>query len=105
MRIFTAIVVLTTAAASTAAFAQNARLTDAQFVKAAYCRGLAGEAVVGANLDAVLKANEPGRQHYVIDRAQTARQDGKREVRRSTGPAGKADVARQLTTICAALGG
>lgn len=104
MRSLTTAIILATTALATTAFAGE-RLTDTQFVKAAYCRGLTGDAAVATSLDAVLKTNEQGRLYFVIDQARTARQEGRREVRRSTGPAGKAEIARQLSGPCAALAG
>lgn len=102
MRILTAAILLAAAATSTAAFAQ-ARLTDAQFISAAHCQGLAGDNA--GSLDAVVKANEHGRVGIVLDRADTARRDAARRARKATGEGGKAEIARELAGACAAFGG
>lgn len=103
MRILTAAVVLATAAASTAAFAQSERLTDAQYISAARCSGLMQEADATA-ITAKLKA-QSNRQVVVLDRADAARKDAVRKSRKATGAGGKAEIAREIATTCAAFTG
>ncbi|MBI5941796.1 MAG: hypothetical protein HY859_15375 [Caulobacterales bacterium] len=81
MRILTiAVVALTAAAATTAAFAAEGRLSDSQFIKASHCRGLAaGEAA--AKFDALLKGQKRGRADHVVEKANIARGDGARLAR------------------------
>lgn len=99
MRILTiATAVLTAAAASTTAFAADARLTDGQFVKAAHCRGLA-TGVEAARFDTLLKGQKRGRSDHVVDKADSARDDGAR-LARTDAPAARAE----LTGACAKIG-
>lgn len=99
MRIITAAVILATAAtASTTAFAQT-RLSDAQFIKAARCSGLAGD----GRFDAVINANKRGRDGFVIDKADENRQAAKREAKRASN-GGKAQIEAELSGVCASLG-
>lgn len=99
MRILTiAVVALTAAAATTAAFAAEGRLSDSQFIKASHCRGLAaGEAA--AKFDAVLKGQKRGRSDHIIDKANNARDDGAR-LARTDATAAQAELAAS----CAQLG-
>lgn len=100
MRILTiAAVVLTTAAATTTAFAAEGRLTDSQFIKASHCRGLAtGDAA--AKFDAVLKGQKRGRSDHVVDKADNARDDAARLARTDA-----AAAQAELTGACAQFGG
>ena len=100
MRILTiAAVALTATAATTAAFAADGRLTDNQFVKASHCRGLAtGDAA--AKFDALLKGQKRGRSDHVVDKADTARDDGARLARTDAAAAQAA-----LAGDCARFGG
>jgi hypothetical protein len=104
MRILTAAVILATAATATAAFAQSERLTDAQYIAAARCSGLMQGADAGA-INAKLKAQASSRVTVVLDRADAARKDGARKARKATGAGGKAEVAREISTNCAAFTG
>ena len=58
-------------AGATAVSAQPAeRLSDAQFVKAARCKGLAkAEGIDTKAVDAVIKANKRGRADWIVDKA------------------------------------
>lgn len=100
MRILTiAAVALTAAAATTTAFAADGRLTDSQFIKASHCRGLAsGDAA--AKFDALLKGQKRGRSDHVVDKADTARDDGAR-LARTAAAAAQAELAGD----CARFGG
>jgi len=106
MRILTTAIVLAAAAAasSTAAFAAD-RLSDGQFIKASYCRGLIADDAAAANLDALLKANKRGRMDFIVDRASSARDDGARHLRKAAGEGGKAEIARELAGPCAVYTG
>ncbi len=104
MRIITAAVIAATAVSgltATAAFAQS-RLTDAQFIKAARCAGLAGED--SAKFDALLKANKRGRVDFVLDKASSAKDAAARQLR-SAGEGGQAEIAAELAGACANLAG
>lgn len=102
MRILTAAIVLAVAATSTAAFAQNDRLNDSQFIAAAKCRGLMQGADT-AGIDAVIKANKSSRVGLVLDRAATERKAAERKARKASGAGGKAELARQAADACAGL--
>lgn len=104
MRILTVAIVLAATAASTAAFAGD-RLSDTQFVKASYCRGLVADEASAAGLDALLKANERGRAPFIADRAKEARGDARRLLRRADGDVARAEIASQLSGPCAAYMG
>ena len=89
----------TAAAATTTAFAADGRLTDSQFIKASHCRGLAsGDAA--AKFDALLKGQKRGRSDHVVDKADTARDDGAR-LARTAAAAAQAELAGD----CARFGG
>lgn len=81
-------------AGATAVSAQPAeRLSDAQYIKAARCKGLAkAEGVDTKGIDAVLKANKRGRADWIIDKAGRAQDDAQVE-------AGKADDTRKAELI------
>lgn len=89
---FTAMIIAAAAASSSAAVASEARLTDAQFIKASQCRVLPG--ADGEKFTALYKANKRGRADHVIDRADMAKRDAER---------GGADTAAKLAPECAAL--
>lgn len=104
MRILTAAAIAACAvsgATATTAFAAE-RLSDAQFVKAARCAGLAGED--GARFNDLVKANKRGRATFVVDRAADAKSQASREAR-AAAEGGKADIAAELAGACAALAG
>lgn len=108
MRIATGLFILAaTTATATAAFAE-ARLSDAEYIKAARCRGLAGSENLGvmdtASLDAMLKAQGRGRVGFIIDKADEARETAERAARRA-GPEGKPGLLAQRATACAGLMG
>lgn len=102
--LITATVLVVATAASTAAFAGD-RLSDTQFIKASYCRGLVSDEASAAGLDALLKANERGRAPFVADRAKEARGDGRRQLRRAGGDVAQAEIASQLSGPCAVFMG
>ncbi|MDQ0466715.1 hypothetical protein QO010_004511 [Caulobacter ginsengisoli] len=107
MRILTTALLVAASAASlaTAAYAEAARFNDAQFIKAARCRGLAGAPGLGgdkAAFDAVLKAQRQGRETYTRDRADAARSDAEHQARNAS-DAEKQALSAELSGACAAL--
>ncbi|UAL12460.1 hypothetical protein [Caulobacter segnis] len=69
-------------AAAAPAFAQSARWTDAEYLKAGRCLGLAQSAELGAvdvtGLSARIKDQAKGREPYVRDRGETLRDEARR---------------------------
>ncbi|HYE45056.1 MAG TPA: hypothetical protein VEA44_04700 [Caulobacter sp.] len=107
MKTLAAAAALFVAVSATAAAAQSdARLTDAQFVKAARCKGLAKSAALGAidtsALDAVIKANKRARADFVIDRAMNAQDEAQSEANRAD-DARKAELIAERNGACAAF--
>jgi hypothetical protein len=104
MRIITAAIIAATAVSgltATAAFADT-RLSDAQFIKVSRCAGLAGPDAEKFN--AVIKANKRARADFVLDRALNAKNDAARELRNAR-EGGKAEIAAELSGVCASLAG
>lgn len=104
MRILTAAIIAATAVSgltATAAFAQP-RLSDMQYVKLNRCAGLAGEDA--SRFDAAIKANKQGRDGYISDKADEARRAAVREAR-GAGEGGKAEIAAELSGVCAKFAG
>jgi hypothetical protein len=107
MKTLIAAAALMIAATATAAAAQpTARLSDAQFVKAARCKGLAKSEALGAvdtsALDAVIKANKRARADFVVDRAMNAQNDAQSEAARAD-DARKAELIAERNGACAAF--
>ncbi len=107
MRVLTTALILAACAstAGTAAFAETARLSVAQFIQAARCRGLAAASDLGgdkAAFDAVIKVQRQGRETYTRDRAETARSEAEREARKAKDTERQA-LAEELSGACAAL--
>lgn len=103
MRIITAAVIAATAmsaAAAPAAFASE-RLSDAQFIKASRCAGLAGPDA--GRFDDLVKANKRGRADFVLDKALNAKNDAARQLRNAR-EGGQAEIAAELAGACASLG-
>jgi len=99
---------LMTAVSATAVAAQPAaRLSDAQFVKASRCKGLAKSEALGAvdtsALDAVLKDNRRGRADHIVDKANTATDMAQSEARRA-GDERKAELIAERDGACQAFG-
>ena len=83
------------ATASTAGIALAAdRVSDAQYLTAARCQGVARAAAsdTGA-IDSFLAAQKTGRDPYVLDQADNARREGQRQYRKAD-----ADEKRRLVT-------
>jgi hypothetical protein len=84
-------------AASTTAFAAEARLSDSQFIKAAKCRAVAtGDQAT--RLDTLIKSQKRGRSVHIVDEAFNARTDAERLARRD------ASAAQALAGDCEKIG-
>ncbi|MDB5472636.1 MAG: hypothetical protein JWR84_4196 [Caulobacter sp.] len=80
------------------------RLSDAQFVKAARCKGLAkGEGIDTKGVDAVIKANKRGRADWIIDKAMNAQDDAQVEASKADGTR-KAELIAERNGACQAFG-
>ncbi len=95
------------ATAATAASAQTTgRLSDAQFVHASRCKGLAKSEALGATdaagLDATIKANRRGRADFVIDKAINAQNEAQSEAKRAD-DARKAELIAERNGACQAF--
>jgi hypothetical protein len=104
MRILTPmIILLATGAAATAASAQP-KASDAQYLQASRCAGLAASANLGgsdtATLDGWLKANSEGRSTFVTDRATQMRSQAKIQGNRASGLE-KQQLTSELGGACA----
>lgn len=83
MRILTIATAVLAVGAASAAIADDARLSDSQFIKAGHCRGLtSGEAA--AKLDTIIKVQKRGRSDHIVDQAWTARTDAERLARKDS---------------------
>ena len=102
MRTLLAVTTLSLSALAGAAFAAD-RLSDTDYVHAARCIGLAEASGVDTSaLKSVLKAQSRGRMDFVVDRADTARRDAGRQIKKATGE----DLGRLTTerdSACAEL--
>ncbi len=91
---------------ATAASAQPARYTDAQFIAATRCEALMSSAALGRQdthgLEARLKAEGVVRSGDVIDRAEEAREDALRAVSHA-GPYGRAALVAERDGPCRSL--
>lgn len=96
---------LLAAASATAASAQPAeRLSDAQFVKAARCKGLAkAEGIDTKAVDAVIKANKRGRADWIVDKALDAQDSAQAEASRADATR-KAELIAERNGACQAFG-
>lgn len=81
------IVFALTAAAATTASARASHLTDVEYLQAARCSGLAASEALGAmdtaSIDALLKAESRGRISYIVDKADAAKADARRQANRA----------------------
>ena len=109
MRMFGTLVIMAAAvaaAAAAAAAAQPARLTDAAYVKAARCVGLASSPNLGAGDASAMKSwldvQGRGREAFIQDMADKARVNAQSEARRAN-DGSKAKLAAELAGPCAAL--
>ncbi len=96
------------ALSATAAIAQPARLSDAQYIAAARCEGLMQSTALGRQdtsaVDKVLKAQSGARDYVVFDRADDAREAALQAARHS-GVYGKAALVAERDGVCRALVG
>lgn len=103
MRILTGLVMLA-ALGATAASAQPGRVSDAGYLQAARCAGLASSANLGASdgaaMSAWLKSQAPGRMSYILDKADEIQRKAKRDADRADDFA-KPRLSAELTGACA----
>jgi len=102
MRIFTTLLIASSALAfAGAAFAASSNdMTDTKYIAVAQCAGIAeGVGADAAPFAEVLKAQSASRLGEVIDRADEARADAKRDASHA-GVDGKAGFSRQLDGTC-----
>lgn len=103
MRIALTVIALTCAVA-TAASARANHLTDAEYLQAARCSGLAASEALGAmdtaSIEAMLKAESRGRVGFILDRADKAKSDAKRLADRAR-PERRAGLLAERTNTCA----
>lgn len=102
MRTLFAVLTLSLSAVAGASQAAD-RLSDTDYVHAARCVGLAEASGVDASaLKSVLKAQSRGRMDFIVERADDARRDASRELKKATG----ADLGRltnERDSACAQL--
>jgi aconitase B len=96
------------AAISTAALAQPARFTDAQYIAASRCEALMASPVLGRQdtrgIDQVLKIQSSARTSTVFDRADQAKEDAMQAVRHG-GAYAKAALIAERDGACQTLTG
>jgi hypothetical protein len=107
MRFVTAALTIATACASAAvASAAPAHLSDVQFIAANRCLGIESTKSLGApDADALrqlVKAQDWGRDPFIYDKADQAREDGQREASRS-GAENNLRLTAERDGICRAL--
>ncbi|MFZ5670907.1 MAG: hypothetical protein ACOY4K_15575 [Pseudomonadota bacterium] len=99
MRVLTAAAIIAAVAASAAPALAADRLSDADFVRAARCQGLAPESA-GEAIGKLVRSQKRGRSDHVLERAANARYEGERLARVD------ADAAQAaFAADCAGLGG
>lgn len=90
-------------AATPAAFAAPAHLTDVQYLTAARCDGLTASAALGkgdtAAMDAVLKSEGRSRDPAIMDRAEEMRSDARREASHA-GPLARQGLIAERDRLC-----
>jgi hypothetical protein len=100
------VVVAGAAAAAGAASAQPGRLSDVAYVEAARCAGLASSGKLGsadgAALTALLKAQAYGREQTVLDQADDAQRQAKREASHADDYS-KSRLQAELSGACASF--
>ena len=105
MRILAGLVI-TAALGATAAMAQPGRLSDAAYMQAARCAGLASSANLGppdgAALKALLRAQSGGRDPYVLEKSDTLQREAKHQADRAGGYE-KDKLSAELGGLCATL--
>lgn len=107
MRISTGLIIIAAAAAAATSAMAQPQASDAQFLQASRCAGLASSANLGgdaAGIDGWLKANSEGRPAYVIERADQVRTTAKLKGNRASGLE-KDHLAAELGGACASFKG
>ena len=98
--------VLSSTAAVGAASAQPGHLSDVAYVAAARCAGLASSGKLGssdgASLNALLKSQAIGREQVVLDQADDAQQQAKRQANRADDFM-KGKLQAELSNSCASF--
>lgn len=105
MRILTGLIILF-AAGATAASAQP-KASDAQYIQASRCAGLASSASLGGDAggyDGWLKANAEGRQPFIAERADQARRAAHLQANRA-GDLEKQKLTAELASACSTFKG
>ncbi len=96
------------AISATAAVAQPARFSDAQYIAASRCEGLMQSTALGRQdtsaIDKVLKSQATARENMVFDRADDAREQALQAARHS-GVYSKAALIAEREGVCRALVG
>jgi len=91
---------------ATAAAAQTGRLTDASYIQAARCVGLASSSKLGsgdaAAMSAWFKTQAFGREAFVMDKADEMQREAKREADHASADR-KPKLEAELSGACAAL--
>jgi hypothetical protein len=105
---FNTVIVIGSLALSSAALAQPARLSDAQYIALSRCQALMASPALGRedtrDIDARLKAQGAARAQAVFDRADEAK-DQASQAARHGGAYGKAALVAERDGVCRALGG
>lgn len=107
MRISTGLIIIAAASAAATAVMAQPTATDAQFLQASRCAGLAASANLGgdvAGVDSWLKTNSEGRPAYVIERADQVRATAKIKANRAAGLE-KDHLVAELGGACASYKG
>ena len=106
MRLITAAFFAASLAAAAMPAAAKDRLSDANYLKAARCQGLAHAAVLGASdtsgIDAFVNAQSEGRDARLRNQARTIRADAQNEAKAE---AKRARLSAELSGRCAAYTG
>ena len=88
--------------------AEPTRISDADFVQAARCVGLASSPALGSSdgaaLKALVKSQGWGREPFILDKADETQREARLQADRA-GPETKARLNAELTGACAALKG
>lgn len=108
MQLLKALILVAPLALSTAALAQPAHISDAEYIAAARCQGLMSSSALGRQdtraVDAMMKAQSGARIDAVFDRADDARADAVRAASHA-GAYGKAALIAERDGVCRSLTG
>jgi hypothetical protein len=92
---------------ATAASAKPAHLSDAAYLEAARCVGLASSKALGGDakaLSALLQSESSWRQQYILEKGDEMQRDAKREADRA-GDMVKPQLQQELAGVCQTLKG